>query len=171
MPELLAAAEAFGYRVGERHRERAADVDAAVASGDRGPRTRPQLSRSCESGGVPLSIFLDHPAFDADAQVRADRPPRADTEPLGSERMVFATPDGDLERLLVTGRGAGLVDLAVIPHFDHSDHPDASRANAARWASRIPLPTYAIDDESAVRVVDGVIDVVSEGQWERFDPR
>lgn len=90
--------------------------------------------------------------------------------PLRSEDIVFTTPTGDIHRTLVTGQGAGLVDFAVIPHFEHPDHPDASSANAERWAARIPSPTYAIDDESAIRVVDGAAEVVSEGQWRLFQP-
>ena len=95
-------------------------------------------------------------------------PPRGADAPLKSERIVFATPDGDVDRILVTGRGAGLVDFAVIPHLQHPGHPDASLANAERWAARIPARTYAIDDETAISVVDGAAQVVSEGQWRLF---
>ncbi len=97
-------------------------------------------------------------------------PPRWNDRPLKSERIVFSTPQGDLDRLLVTGQGAGLVDFAVIPHLDEAGHGDASLANAERWAARIPVPTYAIDDETAIRVVDGVAQVVSEGHWKLFAP-
>jgi dipeptidase E len=97
-------------------------------------------------------------------------PPRGNDGPLKSEDIVFATPQGDVNRTLVTGQGAGLVDFAVIPHLEHPDHPDASLANAERWAARIPAPVYAIDDESAIRVVDGAAQVVSEGQWKLFQP-
>jgi dipeptidase E len=95
-------------------------------------------------------------------------PPRGTDGPLKSEDVVFTTPQGDVDRILVTGQGAGLVDFAVIPHLEHPDHPDASLANAERWAARIPAPTYAIDDETAIRVVDGVAQVVSEGQLRLF---
>jgi dipeptidase E len=97
-------------------------------------------------------------------------PPRGSDGPLKSEKIVFATPQGDVDRLLVTGQGAGLVDFAVIPHLEHPDHPDASLANAEKWAARIPAPTYAIDDETAIVVVGGAVQVVSEGQWNRFQP-
>jgi len=97
-------------------------------------------------------------------------PPRWSDGPLKSESAVFATPKGDVGRLLVTGQGVGLVDFAVIPHFEHPDHPDASLENAEKWAARIPSATYAIDDETAVRVVDGVATVVSEGRWKLFKP-
>jgi dipeptidase E len=97
-------------------------------------------------------------------------PPRGTDEPLKSEHIVFATPEGDVDRTLVTGQGAGLVDFSVIPHLDHPHHPDASLANAEKWAARIPAPTYAIDDETAIKVTDGIVDVVSEGQWKLFQP-
>jgi dipeptidase E len=97
-------------------------------------------------------------------------PPRGKDGPLKSEDIVFATSGGDVSRILVTGQGAGLVDFAVIPHLEHADHPDASLANAERWAARIPAPTYAIDDETAISVVDGAARVVSEGHWKLFRP-
>ena len=97
-------------------------------------------------------------------------PPRGTDAPLKSEEIVFATPQGDINRILVTGQGAGLVDFAVIPHLEHADHPDASFANAEKWAARIPAPTYAIDDESAISVIDGAAEVVSEGHWKLFQP-
>ena len=97
-------------------------------------------------------------------------PPRGTEGPLKSENIVFTTSRGDVDRTLVTGQGAGLVDFAVIPHLEHPDHPDASLANAEKWAARIPAPTYAIDDETAISVVDGVVQVVSEGHWRLFQP-
>ncbi|WP_328522408.1 Type 1 glutamine amidotransferase-like domain-containing protein [Kribbella sp. NBC_00359] len=97
-------------------------------------------------------------------------PPRGTDGPLKSEDIVFATPQGDVDRILVTGQGAGLVDFAVIPHLEHEHHLDASLANAEKWAARIPAPTYAIDDQTAIKVVDGAVEVVSEGQWKLFQP-
>ncbi|WP_306213970.1 Type 1 glutamine amidotransferase-like domain-containing protein [Actinoplanes sp. RD1] len=99
----------------------------------------------------------------------ADAPPAEEDVPP-PERVVFPTPQGDIDRVLVTGRGAGLVDFAVIPHLGHPRHPEASPANAATWAARIPAPVYAIDDDTAVSVVDGVAEVVSEGRWQLFRP-
>lgn len=58
----------------------------------------------------------------------------------------------------------------MIPHLDHPDHSDASLANTERRAAHIPAPTYAIDDETAIAVVDGVAQVVSEGHWKLFQP-
>src|SRR5215470_2983009 len=55
-------------------------------------------------------------------------PPRGTDGPLKSENTVFATPEGDVDRILVTGQGAGLVDFAVLPHLENPHHHDASLA-------------------------------------------
>ena len=57
-----------------------------------------------------------------------------------------------------------------IPQQDNEDHPDASLANSEKWAARIPEPTYAIDDQTAIKVVAGTVEVVSEGHWKLFTP-
>ncbi|GIG70946.1 Type 1 glutamine amidotransferase-like domain-containing protein [Phytomonospora endophytica] len=92
-------------------------------------------------------------------------PPHGNDGPWESEAVEF---EGGVDRILVKGQGAGLVDFAVIPHLENPGHPDASLANAEKWAARIPAPTYAIDDDSAVAVADGDVRVVSEGQWRLF---
>ncbi|WP_394844878.1 Type 1 glutamine amidotransferase-like domain-containing protein [Pendulispora brunnea] len=97
-------------------------------------------------------------------------PPRGNDRPLKTEDIVFTSPRGDVKKTLVTGQGLGLVDFAVIPHLEHPEHADASLANAEKWAARIPAPTYAIDDDTAISVVDGDPQVVSEGQWKLFQP-
>ena len=64
----------------------------------------------------------------------------------------------------------GLVDFAMFPHLDHEDLPYNTLAHAEKWAAGMPGPTYAIDDQTAIKVVDGAIEVVSEGHWKRFTP-
>ena len=64
----------------------------------------------------------------------------------------------------------GLVDFAIFPHVDHPDMPEFSMVNVEQWASRLSVPGYAIDDETAIKVVDGIVDVVSEGQWRLIAP-
>jgi dipeptidase E len=48
--------------------------------------------------------------------------------------------------------------------------PDHSMARAEQWAAGISGPAYAIDDETAIKVVDGTVEVVSEGHWKLFAP-
>lgn len=69
---------------------------------------------------------------------------------------------------VLLAEGIGLVPFAVIPHFANPQHTTAVGDNARRWAAAIPADVYAIDDQSGVRVVDGEVSVVSEGEWELF---
>jgi len=71
----------------------------------------------------------------------------------------------------VIEKGLGLVDFALLPHLDHEDHPESTTANVERMAAEVPVPTYGIDDETAIKVVDGVAEVISEGHWKRFMPQ
>jgi dipeptidase E len=52
--------------------------------------------------------------------------------------------------------------------MENKDHPDASLANAEKWAAMLQVPTYAIDDQTAIKAVDGGVEVVSEGNWRLF---
>jgi dipeptidase E len=65
-------------------------------------------------------------------------------------------------------RTLGLVDFSMFPHLDHENMPDNSLANAEKWAAGMPLPCYAIDDQTAIKVIDGTVEVVSEGHWKLF---
>jgi dipeptidase E len=65
-------------------------------------------------------------------------------------------------------RGLGLVDFAVCVHLDQEGFEDL--ATIKTWAAGVPAPTYAIDNATAIRVIDGAIDVVSEGHWELIPP-
>lgn len=63
-------------------------------------------------------------------------------------------------------RTLGIVDFSIFPHLDV--FPTNTLAEAERWAAAIGGPAYAIDDQTAIRVVDGEVEVVSEGVWTRF---
>ena len=43
-------------------------------------------------------------------------------------------------------------------------------ADAKRWAAGIPGLAYAIDDQTAIKVTDGTVEVISEGHWKLFTP-
>jgi dipeptidase E len=64
----------------------------------------------------------------------------------------------------------GGVDFAIFPHLDHPGFDGNTMAAAEQWAAEIGCPGYAIDDETAIAVVDGDVNVVSEGHW-RFFPK
>ena len=62
----------------------------------------------------------------------------------------------------------GIVDFSIFPHLAPEGMPGNSMAEAEQWLTGIEGPAYVIDDETAIRVVDGDVDVVSEGQWKLF---
>jgi dipeptidase E len=125
----------------------------------------PSLLRTCVYVGVSAGSMVTSATF---AEACSNRPGGISaSHPV--EEMVFSTPQGDIRRYFVIDQGAGLVPFALIPHFENENHPDASAANAEIWASKIPAPVYAIDDETAIKVSDGAIDVVSEGHWKLFE--
>jgi dipeptidase E len=64
----------------------------------------------------------------------------------------------------------GLVDFSIFPHVDHPDMPGNTMAEAERWAAGLGNPAYAIDDDTAISVVDDTVEVVSEGHWRLFAP-
>ncbi|WIB76700.1 Type 1 glutamine amidotransferase-like domain-containing protein [Curtobacterium sp. MCPF17_002] len=63
----------------------------------------------------------------------------------------------------VDDRTLGVVDFSIFPHLDA--FPENSLAHAERWAVDIGGPAYAIDEQTAITVVDGAVEVVSEGRW------
>jgi dipeptidase E len=81
---------------------------------------------------------------------------------IGEDFVNWRPPHGADETL-------GVVDFAIFPHLDHPMMPENTMADAERWASTIGIPAYAIDDETAITVVDGSVEVVSEGHWRHFE--
>jgi dipeptidase E len=64
----------------------------------------------------------------------------------------------------------GVVDFSIFPHVENPDLPTNTMAAAERWAADIARQAYAIDDQTAIKVVNGTVEVVSEGQWKLFTP-
>jgi dipeptidase E len=67
-------------------------------------------------------------------------------------------------------RALGLVNFALFAHLDHERFPEYSLANLERLAATIPVPTYALDDQTAIKVTDSNVEVISEGHWKLFTP-
>ncbi len=82
---------------------------------------------------------------------------------IGEDFVGWTPPTGGDETL-------GMVGFAIFPHLGHPDLPYNTLANAEKWAANMPVPAYAIDDQTAIQVTDGAIEVVSEGHWKYFAP-
>jgi dipeptidase E len=85
------------------------------------------------------------------------------TPRIGSDFVGWQPPGGGDAAL-------GVVDFSIFPHLDNPACPENVMPAAEKWAAEIQVPGYALDDESAIRVVDGAVDVVSEGQWKLLAP-
>jgi dipeptidase E len=83
------------------------------------------------------------------------------TPRIGEDFMTWRPPTGGDETL-------GIVDFSIFPHVDHPDLPENTMAAAEQWAAGLSNPAYAIDDDTAIKVVDGTVEVVSEGHWKLF---
>ena len=93
------------------------------------------------------------------------QPYRGTGDSLTLEELAFDAPDGEVSRNFITAKGAGLTRFALLPHANHKDRPDATFASAEKWAARLPVPLYAIDDQTAIKVIDDDVEVISEGHW------
>jgi hypothetical protein len=113
-----------------------------------------------------------------DAAVRAGRPAavagrdglggterreHGDDPRIGDDFVGWKPPTGGDETL-------GIVDFSIFPHLDNEDLPSNTIANAERWAAGLSGPAYAIDDQTAIKVTDGIAEVVSEGHWKLLSP-
>jgi dipeptidase E len=80
---------------------------------------------------------------------------------IGEDFVNWRPPNGGDKTL-------GMVDFAMFPHLDHEALPDNSMGDAEKWAAGMPVPGYAIDDQTAIKVTGGTVEVVSEGHWKLF---
>ena len=80
------------------------------------------------------------------------------TPRIGKEFVGWKPPAGDDSTL-------GVVNFSIFPHLDHPDLPENTLADAERWAAGIGHRAYAIDDQTAIKVADGTVEIVSEGNW------
>ena len=87
------------------------------------------------------------------------------TPRIGEDFVNWRPPTGDGDATL------GLVDFGIFPHLDHPALPDNNMANAGRWAAGMAMPAYAIDDQTAIKVTEDGVEVISEGHWRLFEPR
>jgi dipeptidase E len=84
------------------------------------------------------------------------------TPRIGDQFVQWTPPTGDDSAL-------GVVDFSIFPHLDYEGWAGNTMAEAERWAADIAGPAYAIDEQTAIKVTDGIVEVVSEGNWRLFN--
>ncbi len=84
---------------------------------------------------------------------------------IGEEFVNWRPPTvGDSDKAL------GLVDFAMFPHLDNPDLPWNKLTTAEKWAAKLTVPGYVVDDDTAIKVIDGALEVISEGHWKLLTP-
>jgi dipeptidase E len=83
------------------------------------------------------------------------------TPQVGEDFIQWRPPSGDVSTL-------GLVDFSIYPHVNGDGMPGNTMAEAESWAATIDGPAYAVDDQTAFKVLDEEVEVISEGHWRRF---
>ena len=84
---------------------------------------------------------------------------------IGQEFVNWRPPTaGDSDKTL------GLVDFAMFPHLDNPNLPENTLAVAEKWAAKLTVPGYVVDEDTAIKVIDGTVEVISEGHWRLFTP-
>jgi dipeptidase E len=85
------------------------------------------------------------------------------TPSIGEDFVEWSPPGG-------SDRTLGVVDFSIFPHLDNENLPDNCLANAEKWAAGLPQSAYLIDDQTAIKVTYGAVEVISEGHWKMFTP-
>jgi len=85
------------------------------------------------------------------------------TPSIGADFVSWSPPRGSDQTL-------GVVDFSIFPHLDYPGFMNNTMANAEKWAANMPVPSYAIDYQTAIKVTNGDVEVISEGHWRQFTP-
>lgn len=72
-------------------------------------------------------------------------------------------------KLLFTSNGLGFVNFQIRPHLNNQFFPKVKAAYLRKLAKEIHEPIYAIDDETALKVTSGKVEIVSEGKHAEFN--
>lgn len=95
---------------------------------------------------------------------------RVSSQALNSDRIY----DDEYHEFGPLGRSAEItynaVDFSVRPHLGSRYFPEVTEKKVQQVANRLDVCIYAIDDSTAIQVVDGVIEVISEGNWHLIEP-
>lgn len=83
------------------------------------------------------------------------------TPEVGDDFIQWRPSSGDDSTL-------GLVDFSICPHLVPDGGPGNTMAEAEEWSSKISGPAYVMDDQTAITVLDGAVEVVSEGHWKQL---
>jgi dipeptidase E len=82
----------------------------------------------------------------------------------------YGTTYGNHTLAAESDKSLGLLDFALHPHLNHEWFPENSLASLEKLAATLEVPSYMIDDQTAIKVTDSNLEVISEGHWKLFVP-
>lgn len=62
-----------------------------------------------------------------------------------------------------------IVDFGIVPHINSRHFPERTFKRVEKELRKISNPIYSIDDNTAVKIVGNKVNIVSEGQWKKFN--
>jgi dipeptidase E len=126
------------------------DADVLLVNGGDALYLAHWMRESGLAGLLPSLTETVYVGFSAGSMVLTPR--------IGEDFVGWKQPSGD-------DRALGIVDFSIFPHLDHPMCPENTLPAAEKWAAEIAVPGYAMDDDTAVKVTDGNVEVISEGVW------
>ncbi len=82
---------------------------------------------------------------------------------IGEDFVNWRPPHGGDDSTL------GIVEFGLFPHLNNPHLPENTMAAAEQWAANLQIPAYAVEDGIAIKVIDGNVDVVGDGDWRLFN--
>jgi dipeptidase E len=131
------------------------DADVLLANGGDALYLNHWMRESGLADLLPSLPDIVYVGFSAGSMVMTPR--------IGDDFVAWQPPNGGDSTL-------GWVDFSIFPHLDHPSCPENTMAAAEKWAVEIAGPAYAIDEQTAIKVTDGAVEIVSEGHWKLFTP-
>jgi len=70
----------------------------------------------------------------------------------------------------ITNESLSYVNFHMRPHFNVEGHPSTvEQVQEMIDKNNVIAPVYLIDDDTAIQVIDGEVEVISEGEWKRLN--
>lgn len=90
------------------------------------------------------------------------------TNPDLAAQISQAVYDEDFDKM---GEVPGLnyVDFYFLPHLNSPYFSNLVEKNIKKLSERIPKKIYAMDDQGAIKVINGKVEIVTEGQYLEFN--
>lgn len=84
---------------------------------------------------------------------------------LSTSERLYSEEVGKYEK----DEGLGFVNFLVRPHLNSPHFPNVNLDNLEKMSKELPDTFYAMDDNTAIKIVDGKAEVISEGVWKKFN--